>query len=284
MIASVSVIMTCFNRKNKTSICLNSLKRQIGMPYFDLYVCDDGSTDGTSEVVRSIYPKAKIIKGTGKLFWSKGMHVAMEAAVKHGYDYYLMINDDVEFFETMWQTMFKPFADGKNTIAVAGCTTSKENEKQITYGGQLMVKTLFNYYMGPKIKLCKEKNLECDVANWNCFLIDAYVQRKIGLIDNTYEHALGDYDYCLLMRKSKMKILITTDFIGYCEVNAKRGTYLDKSLPRKVRIQKMNAANGFPFRSWFYFVNKHYGKYKFRSAISPYLKNYYAIIMGKDII
>ena len=211
------------------------------------------------------------------------MHVAMSAAVNHGYHYYLMINDDVEFFETMWESMFKPFAAGNNCIAVAGCTTSRLNKGIITYGGRVMKKTPFNYYIGPNVELCKYKNVECDIANWNCFLIDRHVQKVIGIIDNTYEHGLGDYDYCLSMKKNGMKIFITSEFIGYCETNSRKGTYLDGTLARNVRIQKMNAANGFPFKSWLHFVNKHYGKYKFRSAIAPFIKNYCAIIRGIDI-
>ncbi len=284
MTSSIAVIMTCFNRKEKTALCLESLLKQYNMPSFDLYVCDDGSTDGTSDMIKKIIPAAEVIKGSGELFWSRGMHIAMKAAVEHGYRYYLMINDDVEFFETMWQTMFKPFAAGKKQIAVAGCTTSRQDKGILTYGGSAMRKTLFNYYIGPKIEICKEQNMECDVANWNCFLMDAYVQNRIGLIDQTYKHGLGDYDYCLSMRKCGMKIFITTEFIGYCEPNTRKGTYLDGNLSRKARIKKMHAPGGFPMKSWLHFVNKHYGRYKFRSALAPFIKNYYSIIKGIDII
>jgi glycosyltransferase involved in cell wall biosynthesis len=47
----IAVLMTCFNRKEKTLCCIESLFAQENMPTFDLYVCDDASTDGTSEAI-----------------------------------------------------------------------------------------------------------------------------------------------------------------------------------------------------------------------------------------
>lgn len=278
---SVAVLFTCFNRKGKTVRCIKSLLAQKDMPQFDLYVCDDASTDGTVAAIAELVPNAHILNGTGNLFWSRGMHIAMKAAVEKGYDYYLMVNDDVEFFDTMWDTMFEAF-ESRTAVGVVGYTVSRSTNT-ITYGGRRMIKTRTNYITSPVVDICAEKYNTVDIANWNCFLIDSYVVSKIGLIDNFYEHGLGDYDYCLRMRKNRLDILVGKQVVGYCENNSRQGTYLDGSLPRKVRLRKMHAQNGFPVASWWHFVNKHYGIHKYRNAITPYIKNLYAILCRKDI-
>ena len=52
----IATLLTCHNRKEKTLKCLNSITaqhipKQVGK--IDVFLVDDGSTDGTSEAVKS---------------------------------------------------------------------------------------------------------------------------------------------------------------------------------------------------------------------------------------
>ena len=60
----------------------------------NVYLVDDGSTDGTSEAVKKNFPQVNIIKGDGTLFWNGGMRVAFSKAMESEHDYYLWLNDD----------------------------------------------------------------------------------------------------------------------------------------------------------------------------------------------
>ena len=104
---SVAVLMTVYNRKDSTLKCLSLLYRQTdslsraGKYRFSVYLTDDGSTDGTSEAVSSLFPDVNIIKGDGSLFWNRGMCAAWDEAARTSPDFYLWLNDD---------TMLKPGA------------------------------------------------------------------------------------------------------------------------------------------------------------------------------
>lgn len=277
---SVAVILTVFNRKEKTLKCLRSLKKQNDMPNFDIYLCDDKSTDGTSDAVKKEFPNVRIIEGTGNLFWSRGMHCAMEVAVEKGYDYYLMINDDVEFFDTMWKTMFHLYKSN-HCIGVTGCTLSKLSGK-LTYSGSKFVEERGKIYIGDKLAPDINNLKECDVANWNCFLIDKEVIAKVGLIDPIYEHSFGDYDYSLRMRKLNIPIFISSEYVGYCENNLYFGTYRDSKISAKNRIKKIVSPNGLPIKSWYVFTKRYYGRSALRNFILPYIKFVVAVILRKD--
>ena len=90
---SVAILLTVHNRKEKTYKCLNSVYKNIGKitEYdFDVYLTDDGSTDGTYTMVKENFSKVKVIKGNGNLFWCRGMYVAWkEACNTKDYDYYI---------------------------------------------------------------------------------------------------------------------------------------------------------------------------------------------------
>ena len=276
----IAVIFTCFNRKEKTLRCVNSLLDQTDMPKFSLYICDDGSTDGTAEAVKKIMPDAVIINGTGSLFWSRGMNVAMKAAAAHGYDLYLMVNDDVEFKDDMWQLMYAAYEANKS-CGVIGCTLSKTTGKQ-SYGGAKFIESRSGDFIGSMLAPKNDSFVECDVANWNCFLIDDTVVKKVGLIDNVYEHAMGDFDYSLRMRKQGFKIVQAKEYIGYCENNDIKGTFKDSALPRKTRLKKLFAQNGLPYKSWKCFVKRYYKHGAFKNIYVPYIKYISAIILGMD--
>ena len=63
--ANLAVIMTCYNRRNTTLACLNALYQQKN--HCDIYLTDDGSSDGTTEAVKAEYPEVQILQGNGNL-------------------------------------------------------------------------------------------------------------------------------------------------------------------------------------------------------------------------
>ena len=84
----IAILLTCHNRKPLTDRCLNSIFNNIPKrAIIDVYLVDDGCTDGTSEMIRIKYPAVKLLHGDGNLFWNRGMHRAFSEAVKGDYEY-----------------------------------------------------------------------------------------------------------------------------------------------------------------------------------------------------
>src|SRR5512138_1923464 len=99
---TIAALLTVHNRKHKTLLCLQSLYNQILTEGYklDVYLTDDGCTDGTPEAIREEFPQVTIIKGDGSLFWNRGMYAAWTKATEIAdYNYYLWLNDDTELFD-----------------------------------------------------------------------------------------------------------------------------------------------------------------------------------------
>ena len=98
----IAILLTCHNRREKTSGCLLSLRNQIGLAasvfQLNIFLVDDGCNDGTAEAALKIWPSANIIAGDGTLFWCGGMRKAWSAAAAIDPDYYLLVNDDTVLF------------------------------------------------------------------------------------------------------------------------------------------------------------------------------------------
>ena len=126
-IRKIAVVFTYYNRKEKTINCINKLHASVekmgNTVQLSYYACDDGSTDNTSDELKKIIPDLFICKGTGDLFWAKGMAKAMEYAEKDSADFYLMINDDVDFYDDVLKVMLESFESVNDEMcAIVGST------------------------------------------------------------------------------------------------------------------------------------------------------------------
>jgi GT2 family glycosyltransferase len=90
----IAILMTCFNRRDVTLLCLQKLFEQIDIEKVEIYLVDDASSDGTQKAVRQNFPTVHLLGGNGRLFWNGGMRIAFAAAMERGFDAYLWLNDD----------------------------------------------------------------------------------------------------------------------------------------------------------------------------------------------
>jgi GT2 family glycosyltransferase len=91
--ARVAVVVPVHNKIELTQRFLGSFQK-VTYPNYTLIIVDDGSTDGTSEIVKQHYPHVVVLQGDGELWWSGATNLGTSYALAHGYDYVLTINND----------------------------------------------------------------------------------------------------------------------------------------------------------------------------------------------
>lgn len=271
----ITVVLTCFNRKAKTLDCVKRLIEGNKNIEFDFVVVDDGSTDGTvEELKKSVYADfIEIIETKGNCYYSGGMHLGMEFILKReGHaDFILMVNDDVTFFENTIQKLVEQSKQNDNSVIVG--VTCDQQEQQ-TYGA---VKYLGGFSVRYRAVKAGE-GIECDTFNANCVLVPYKFFLKTGAMDSNYIHSLGDFDYGLSLKKNGAKIYSSKNYVGICERNSIKGTWLDKTLPLKKRIALKESVKGAPARQWFYFLKKNFGIGKaVVFTVTPYIN----LILGR---
>jgi GT2 family glycosyltransferase len=251
-IKSLAVLLTCHNRKAQTLDCLNSLYACI-LPEnlsFDVFLVDDGSTDGTGAAIRNQYPEVNIIPGDGSLYWNRGMHLAWETASKaKDYDCYLWLNDDTVLLATALTVFAAGFATlGEKSIYV-GATSSATNPT-ITYSGHRLQET----FLKPNGTW-----QSCDYFNGNIVFIPRAVFELMGMNDPVFQHALGDFDYGLRAKKKKIALYVAPELLGYCETHERLPKWCNTDTifsNRIVELYKPLGNNPFEF---FVFDRRHNG-------------------------
>jgi GT2 family glycosyltransferase len=277
---SICVLLTYFNRKEKTIACFRAVTAN-ALPFniqLSAVVVDDGSTDGTSQALQEEFPWVKVEQSAGNLYWCRGMHRAFQIALKDDWDYYLWLNDD---------TILQPDALGRllsveaqlstacgGPIIVVGSTVD-ENTGVLTYGGEasrsVIRRTRFDKLQPSDVPQ------RCDSMNGNVVLISRAASRLLGNLDPAFEHAMGDTDYALRARKLGVAVWTAPGVHGTCSDNPKTGTYMDASLPLAIRWKLMLARKGLPWRSWLLFTRRHSGPLWPLYFVWPYA----SLLLGK---
>lgn len=246
-----AVLITCHNRKPKTLACLAALFNQALSPEvtIDVYLVDDGSTDGTAETVQQAYPQVKILQGDGSLFWNGGMRKAFAEALKQDYDYYLWLNDDTilypEAIGTLLATFHNLVEQGYVHSIVVGSTQDQENGAH-TYGGVLQGNG-WHPFQFPVVKP-HETAQRCDTMHGNCVLIPRKVAQIVGNLDPTFNHYGADLDYGLRAKRQGCTVWVGPGYAGTCASNPASSRQLNLDQPLHEQLQKMNQPKGLPFQ------------------------------------
>ena len=269
----IAILLTCHNRKPLTDRCLNSIFNNIPKrAIIDVYLVDDGCTDGTSEMIRIKYPAVKLLHGDGNLFWNRGMHRAFSEAVKGDYEYYLWINDDDLLYDGFLDKMLKThemLAMNNKKVILAGVMTDS-SEKIQTYGGTYIIPSLIPLKMGQR--KMEDKPVSCDTFHGNCVLIHKSVVDTIGIIDPFYQHAFGDADYGLRATRNGCGVWVTNYDVGICVRHDGANKWLDPKLSFKERLKDYHKKTANPTRDWKYFCKKFCGWNWWIRYIAPDIK------------
>jgi len=279
----IAVLLTCHNRKDKTLTCLNYFHNVIKPDgfLFEIFLVDDGSTDGTADAVKTNFPNVKVIKGTGNLFWNQGMRLAWETALmyRNDYDYYLWLNDDtmldltalIELLECSEEALKK---DNQPAI-ISGACRNNDEENEFSYGGRTEECPVV-----PNGVLQK-----CKYINGNVVLVPNKIFQKLGNLSPDYTHGMGDYDYGLRAINAGFYCYTTKTFIAVCEVNEGIPRWCNPNVSLKKRWQQFKSPLGLNINEYIAFRKK-FCRYKwisftFKAFIKMLIPRIYSNLLKK---
>lgn len=244
----IAALLTCHNRKEKTKDCLLSLSQVKTEHIIDIYVTDDGSMDGTSEMITNVFPDCSLIQGDGKLFWNRGMYKVWKEALKRDHDFYLWLNDDVVLYPYFIDELLGSLEKAGGNVIVSGLIEN-EDKTEIIYGGFDKQKRIVGISDTPS---------RITYMNGNVVLVPKTIVDAIGIIDPVFHHDLGDVDYGLRALEAGFKIVATCNPVAYgyknnyCRVRKWNSSFLE-------RFKQLYSPIGSNPLLNFYFRKKHFG-------------------------
>ncbi len=252
---TIAVLVTCFNRRQKTLDCLRSLYAQQDLQPFQLkiFLTDDGSSDGTAEAVRQHFPEVHVLIGDGNLFWAGGMRFTWRCALQSGADYYLLINDDTHLYPHAIATLLQHRHQSKNVSIAIGSTVDVDSGKTSYGGNRLTSNTKW-----------KSKRIEatglwqpCDFANANILFVPAAVVSAIGILSESFTHGLADFDYTLKAKKAGIELWVAPGFLGACKDDHGQN-WKSNNVQLKQRMEYLMSPTGLAYKEYLLYIRRHF--------------------------
>jgi GT2 family glycosyltransferase len=216
-------VIPVHNRLGFTRKCLGALKLSTWAS-IEIFVVDDGSTDGTREALEAEYPEVTVLPGNGRLWWTGAMATAigtLKARFQPG-EFVMSVNNDTEVEpSTVSQLIEVSTAHGRGIVAAAA---RKEDGRYVAAGARLP----FDRTLGSSLGLCQEEGkgelsvVEADTVFGRATLIPVEAFDVAGNYRaREFPQYWGDSDFSLRAQRAGIRQLITFSTIVRCAEDAR---------------------------------------------------------------
>jgi GT2 family glycosyltransferase len=215
----IYVVIPVHNRFAFTRQCLSDLARQVNVD-FTTIVVDDGSSDGTAEVLAREYPSVVVLGGDGNLWWTAAMNLGVTWALERAAagDYVLALNNDTRFESDYLESLATAAED--HSPALIGSLAVDQNLGVVVEGGVRM-----NWLTAKRVVMARGLPLG-DVKAWRSppvgvdvlpgrgALIPVSVFRAVGLFDAVnLPHYGADYEFSRRAARAGFRLLVSYDAV-----------------------------------------------------------------------
>lgn len=193
----ISVILVNYNGFADTCEAVDSLLRQTQT--VEIIVVDNASQNDEAALLHQAYPGIRVIRAEKNLGFAGGSNLGIRAALENGADYIMLLNNDTVTSPDMVNLLVRHAAPQTVTVPAMYYSDAPDT---LWYGGGF-----FNRWTGNVQHARLTKPTTVEFATGCCFLVDASVFRRIGLLNERYFMYCEDAEFSLRLKANRIKIL-----------------------------------------------------------------------------
>ncbi|MDA3840722.1 MAG: glycosyltransferase family 2 protein [Patescibacteria group bacterium] len=219
----ISVIIPNWNGKNFLGDCLDSL-RKVNFDNFDTIIVDNGSLDGSLDLISNNYPEVILVKNSENLGFSAACNQGIKYAFDNGAEAALLLNNDTVVDPDFITKMVEALEDDKVGIVGSKIYYYDEPKKIWFAGGRYIwwrVSGQHKLWMRDENKVLIGEE-EADFITGCSMLIRKEVLEDIGYLFEPYFLTVEDLDFSILAKKAGWKIKVALDSMIWHKVSFSR--------------------------------------------------------------
>ena len=204
----LTIIITCYNTRDLVADCLASIYQNPPSDAYEIFLVDDGSSDGTSEMVRAAFPEVRLLRSEVNRHYAHSNNWALDHARGR---YVLLLNNDTIVLPRALDDMVN-FLREHLDAGTVGCRLLNEdgsiqwsvkslpNPVSALVGSRSFVAKLFpnNRFSREHLLHINRDMTEPFVAGYvssAASMMPLSVMKKVGRLDPLFAYHI-DADYC----------------------------------------------------------------------------------------
>src|SRR5262245_57587455 len=209
MSSLVAIVIVSYNCRAELDACLQSVATSDPAQVSQICVVDNGSSDGTPQLVRDRWPAVQLVEPGANLGFARGNNVGIRATRS---DLVLLLNPDTLVTPNAIPTLVERLQADSRVAAVGPRLVDGEGRPELSFGwtmsplGELRQKTLSGLYhrhVGRAIRRVEQWTQEAGEREWlsgACLLVRRADLEAAGLFDERYFMYAEDVDLCVALR------------------------------------------------------------------------------------
>jgi len=256
----VAIITPVHNGIEFTLKFLKSLGK-VRYQNYEIYIIDDGSTDGTSEMITSMFQEVKLLSGDGNLWWAGSTNLGVEKALASGAEYILTVNNDVEVDPNFIEQLIEAASKNPKSLIGSMICNIKDHQSVWYMGGY------FNREIGDlsHVEGSVEDFRQIRESEWltgMACLIPVDVFRTIGSYDaKSFPQYYADADFSLRAKRAGYRLLVDPESKVYSYLS---NSWLNNAMKRPslglIFRTFLTKRSNYSIFIRYRFYKKHFGK------------------------
>jgi len=199
----VAIIILTYSQGKLLGTCLESLKKFTKYKNYEVFVIDNNSQDKIGKRIKEKFPKINVKINDKNYGFSKGNNIGIDLArEKYNPDYFLILNDDTEFFQSNWLGGIINLAEKNKEVGVIGCKLVYPDKRMQNAGGYLKGLNITKI-----MEIGKKDFLDVDHVMGAFMFVRRETMDELGGFDEDFSpYLLEDTDFCLRAKKLNFKI------------------------------------------------------------------------------
>lgn len=236
----VLVVVLTWNGRDDTLSCVQSIL-ELGYESFDVLVVDNASGDGTLEALHERFGRrVRTHRNETNLLFAGGMNVGLERAVRDGYDFALILNNDVTLDPHLLAALVD-VACSDSGIAAVGPKIYYTDPPDLLWfaGGELSLWRGWSKHRGIRERDHGQYDaaIDVDYLTGCAMLMRCTALSDVGLLDTRYAMYAEDADWCFRARGRGHRLVYAPNARLWHHVSASAGARSGYKMRRRLASQ-----------------------------------------------
>lgn len=219
MSKKLAIILINWNSFELTKDTLESLQ-QTTYTNYDCIVVDNGSEDGSGDLIEKTFPNCVVIKSAANKGFTGGNNIGMDYALQNGYEYIMMLNNDVAVEPNFLEPLIARLDQDATVGAVQPLIYFHHDRNLIWNAGSRYLSWIglpltLMYFRKDPLRLQINMQKKIDWITGCAFMIRASVLRKTGTLKEPYFIYFEDVDLSFRIKQAGYQLGYVSESVIY---------------------------------------------------------------------